>query len=209
MFAKGLGLLVRLIGVFWLAIAGAYGAIRYERLPVGWPNYKVGFLFFHATLHAPGAGSVTALASDLATLKAQEAAAARRAAAVTQAQANVSTAVGAQQAAAQAVIVRWRTRFISEIPSVVTPALDRSFPLSVGWVRGHDAAARGVDLSGLPDPAAGADDAPSSVKPSDALAVLAGNYAVCRAALTQDAGWRDWWQREAAAQAVKPAPPKP
>lgn len=204
MFAKGLGLLVSVIGVLWLAIAGAWGTWKYERLEPGWPNVKVGFLFFHATLHAPGAGSVTALATDLASLKAQEAAAARRAAAVTKAQANVSAAAGAQQDAAQAVITRWRTRFIPEIHNVVTPALDAGFPLSVGWVRAHDAAARGVDLSGPADAAGQPDDTASGVRPSDAIATIAGNYASCRADAARLAGWQKWWRDEAAAQAVTP-----
>lgn len=60
MFAKGLGLLISLIGVFWLAIAGGYAVYRYDRAPAGWPNYKLMAVpFVHPVLHLPGVGAVT------------------------------------------------------------------------------------------------------------------------------------------------------
>lgn len=64
MFAKGLGLLVSVIGVLWLAIAGAWGTWKYERLEPGWPNYHQRVLFWTVNLHAPGAGSVSALSAQ-------------------------------------------------------------------------------------------------------------------------------------------------
>ena len=48
-----------LLGLF-CATALFWVGLLYDRLPAGWPNYQVSFLFFHATLHAPGAGAVTA-----------------------------------------------------------------------------------------------------------------------------------------------------
>ena len=48
-----------LIGLFG-ATALFWGGLAYDRLPAGWPNYPLHVLFFHMTLHAPGAGAVNA-----------------------------------------------------------------------------------------------------------------------------------------------------
>jgi hypothetical protein len=57
-----LKLLAGLVGVFWMAIAGAWGLYAYERLPVGWPNREIRCcLVVRVTLHAPWAGAVSAL----------------------------------------------------------------------------------------------------------------------------------------------------
>ena len=76
-----------------------------------------------------------------------------------------------------------------EIPRYVTPDTDRAFPLPVGFVRVHDAAAAGVPLL----PAAGdSDAAPSGVAASAALGVIAGNYGVCHEATEQLNALQDW-----------------
>jgi 2-methylcitrate dehydratase PrpD len=62
-----------------------------------------------------------------------------------------------------------------EIPLYVTPATDRTFPLPVGFVRVHDAAATGV----LPGPAGDADATASDVTASQAATVIASNYGTC------------------------------
>jgi hypothetical protein len=62
-----------------------------------------------------------------------------------------------------------------EIPSYVTPATDRAFPLPVGFVRLHDAAATGV----LPGPARDTDATASDVTASQAVHVIAANYGAC------------------------------
>ncbi len=62
-----------------------------------------------------------------------------------------------------------------EIPTYVTPSTDRAFPLPVGFVRVHDAAATGV----LPGPAGDTDAAASDVTASHAADVIAANYGTC------------------------------
>jgi len=62
-----------------------------------------------------------------------------------------------------------------EIPSYVTPATDRTFPLPVGFVRLHDAAATGV----LRGPAGATDATASDVTASQAASVIAANYGTC------------------------------
>lgn len=64
-----------------------------------------------------------------------------------------------------------------EISTYVTPATDRAFPLPVGFVRLHDAAAAGV----LPGPARATDASASDVTASHATDVIAANYGTCLA----------------------------
>lgn len=61
----------------------------------------------------------------------------------------------------------------------VTPEIDRRFPLSVGWVRLHDAAALGVPAGSLTDPAGLVDDGPSTVVASAAADTIRANYEAC------------------------------
>jgi|GEM_PF-2887853 len=85
------------------------------------------------------------------------------------------------------------TRTITkEIPSVLTPRVDRDFPLSVGFVRLHDAGALGLDLSAVPAPAGQSDDAASAVTSGALAQVITANYGACRddqARLTELQGW--------------------
>lgn len=64
-----------------------------------------------------------------------------------------------------------------EIPSYVTPATDRAFPLPIGFVRLHDAAASGV----VPGPARDTDATASDVTASHATDVITANYGTCLA----------------------------
>lgn len=64
-----------------------------------------------------------------------------------------------------------------ETPRYVTPDSDTAFPLPVGFVRLHDAAAAAI-LPGAPGPH---DAQASTVEASDAAIVIAGNYGTCHA----------------------------
>jgi hypothetical protein len=64
-----------------------------------------------------------------------------------------------------------------EIPLYVTPATDRAFPLPLGFVRLHDAAATGV----LPGAARNTDAQASDVTAARAADVIAANYGTCLA----------------------------
>lgn len=64
-----------------------------------------------------------------------------------------------------------------EAPRYVTPSIDAAYPLPVGFVRLHDAAA----AADLPDPPGPADAQASAVTASNAAAVIAGNYGTCHA----------------------------
>jgi len=64
-----------------------------------------------------------------------------------------------------------------EAPRYVTSGTDAAFPLPVGFVRLHDAAA----AADLPGPPGAADAQASGVTASDAAVVIAGNYGTCHA----------------------------
>lgn len=68
-----------------------------------------------------------------------------------------------------------------EAPRYVTPSTDAAYPLPVGFVRLHDAAAAAV----LPGPPGTADAQASTVKASDAAGVIADNYGTCHDAINQ------------------------
>lgn len=141
---------------------------------------------------------------QLRALEAAETAAGRRAVAVNRQTAQISAAAGAAEAAAQTRIVTVTRTLIREVPSVVTPQIDRDFPLPVGFLRVHDAAARGLDLPDLPDPAGRPDDAASGVAASDAAGAIAANYGACRADDEQLAALQAWLKAELAAGKVAP-----
>lgn len=108
------------------------------------------------------------------------------------AQGQVSTVAAAQDAAVQTEI-RWRTRtLVEKVTTYVTPDTDRSFPLPVGLVRVHDAAAAGVDVSAVPDPAGRPDDAPAAFEASDLGRTVAANYGECRADQARLTALQDW-----------------
>jgi cell division protein FtsL len=88
-----------------------------------------------------------------------------------------------------------------EIPTYVTPATDRAFPLPVGFVRLHDAAASG--LSTLP--AAGLADATASdVAASQAADVIVTNYGLCHETTAQLSALQDWIRERDALQRASP-----
>jgi hypothetical protein len=64
-----------------------------------------------------------------------------------------------------------------EAPRYVSPSTDAAYPLPVGFVRLHDAAAT-ARLPGPPEPA---DAQASTVTASDAATVIASNYGTCQA----------------------------
>lgn len=98
-----------------------------------------------------------------------------------QRQAATSQAIAVGDQRAQDRVRTVTRRLIEKVPVHVTPQIDRAFPLPWGFVRVHDAAVRGDDLSAAPESAAEPDDAASDVAPSRAVTVIAGNYGACRA----------------------------
>lgn len=78
-----------------------------------------------------------------------------------------------------------------EVPVYVTKSDDAACELRAGGVRAHDASATG-NAAG---PASDADRAPSGVALSEALSVVASNYATCRALREQVLGWQEFYAK--------------
>jgi hypothetical protein len=174
-----------LAGLLIFAYAGYWWALDRPAWHIGWCPICVGW----------SAGADAQLAAYAKAEKDAQARAAR----INTAEAKVTVQAQTHEAAAQARIVYVYRTLQAEIPHVLTPALDRSFPLSVGFVRVHDAAALGVSLASLPDPTGQPDDAASRVAPSDLGAVIAGNYGRCQADAEQLSALQQWIRDQTAA----------
>jgi hypothetical protein len=182
-----LRIVVGLVGVLWLAIAGGYGVWWWDRRPEGFPSYTFRLGPFHKTLRAPDS-----LKAQLVALQTRQAEAGARVVILRGTQAAISDTAGREARVAQERIRTVTKTIIREIPIYVTPAADAAYPLPVGLLRIHDAAARGVAVPRVPDPSGRADDAPSGVAASAFGAVLAGNLGQClkdRDRLVRFQGW--------------------
>lgn len=100
-------------------------------------------------------------------------------------------AAQAEQAAQDRIVTVTRT-ITKEVPTYVTPGIDTRYPLPDGLVRVHDAAALGLDLSAVSNPAGQSDDAPSSVHASDLGVAIVANYSACRGDAEQLAQLEAW-----------------
>ncbi|MEO6377081.1 MAG: hypothetical protein ABIO37_03560 [Caulobacteraceae bacterium] len=180
-------LLVGGVVAFVCATALFWAGLLFEHRPAGWPDLKLGV--FHLRLpDGPWA--------RLAAVQRVAAAAEAHNKQLTLQRAEVSRDASVAEAKAQGRIrIVYRT-LREEIPTYVTPETDRRFALPVGLVRLHDAAARGVALSRVPDPAGEPDGAASSVQPSDLAAAITDNYGACRADSEQLAALQAWIGRQ-------------
>ncbi len=106
------------------------------------------------------------------------------------ARADQSQVIGERAEAAQAEI-RWRTQtLIREVPVHVTPEDDGRCVVPSGFVRLHDAAARGD--AEVPQPASRPDDAPSGVALSAVAETVTGNYGTCEGVRRQLIDLQAW-----------------
>lgn len=100
------------------------------------------------------------------------------------------------QAEVERIRVVYRTLY-REIPHAITPETDRAFPMPVGLVRLHDAAALGA--APVPDPAVRPDDAASDVAASGLAGAFVDNYETCHRWRAQVIGWQAWYAEQSAA----------
>lgn len=171
---------------------------------LSWSALAIGvFSFGFATANKLDAGAYKGLQLSYAQAEARANTAAM---ANEQAQASLSQATGAAEAAQQQALEASARVVIREVPRYVTVRQDATGCVTWGMLRVHDAAAIGVDPGALVPPAGQSDDACSPIKPSDFAAAVAGNYAVARANAEQlNALEADVTQRVAVANAaVKP-----
>jgi hypothetical protein len=88
---------------------------------------------------------------------------------------------------------------IKEVPNYVTVKADAGCVVPLGFMQLHDAAAAGVDVSGLPGGTSGAVNAASGVKLSSVAATVVGNYGTCNATRQQVIGWQSWYAKQSSA----------
>lgn len=161
--------------------------------PKGWITIAVAF--------ALGAGSGTGatwwlrdqMAAKAALARSQAAtAAANRTIARVDAADHLSGEIGGRAERAL-VEIRTVTRTITEqVPVYVTPEIDRTYPLPLGFVRVLDAATLGVPPSAVSRAPGEPDDAPSTVPASAVGTVLAGDLGSCREDAAKYAALQEW-----------------
>jgi hypothetical protein len=135
--------------------------------------------------------------TQAATVVAQHEAAVQRAEAMVQeAEARAARVTAEAEARTAQVITQIRTvtkEVVREVPTYITPATDAGYPLPVGLVCIHDAAASGENI-----PSPGPCDTPgasSDVKASEAAAVIAENYGACRECCERVRQWQLWYDQ--------------
>lgn len=80
---------------------------------------------------------------------------------------------------------------IKEVPIYVTKRDDAACVINNGFVRLHDAAAKGE----LPSGPAGTDGEPSGTQLSTVAETVTGNYGTCHLALSRLSEWQDWYRQ--------------
>jgi hypothetical protein len=194
MITKLLGGAVGLVGVFWLAIAGGWAVHWYDTRPAGQPAWaRAHFLWFNWAAHLSLQAQRDALASEIAGLKARQAAVSAQVRVVTK-------TVVVHDAVAQTKIRTVTQTLLKEVPFAVPASLDPI--LSSGWVRVHDDAV--VGAVSLPGAAGPADDSPSGVDASAALTNDVTNYGACRATAQRLTDLQAWVRGVTAASARPP-----
>ena len=109
-----------------------------------------------------------------------------------QRQAAASQAIAVADQRAQDRIRTVTQRLIEKVPLHVTPTTDARYPVPWAYVRLHDAAAAGDDLSAAAADPDRPDGAPSDVAASEAAAAVVGNYGACRADAARLAELQAW-----------------
>jgi hypothetical protein len=104
-----------------------------------------------------------------------------------------ATQVTMVELARRSTLIREHTAtLIREVPAHVDAQSDSRFPMPTGLVRLHDAAALGLELSAVPDPAGRADGEASDVAASALASVIAENYGGCREDQARLVAWQSW-----------------
>jgi hypothetical protein len=177
---------MRFVVAFVVATALFWAGLLFEHRPHGWPNLKVAF--FHLSLPDGPWARLDAIAKAGRVAEAHTKA-------VTAQQAVVSHDAGVAEAKAQETI-RYVTRDAKEkVQTYVPPAADAACTVPLGFVRLHDASARGV--SPVPLAPGESYDAPSGLKLSAVVTTIIDNYGAAQANSEQLSALQAWVRAEA------------
>lgn len=155
-----------------------------DRRPLGSPP----LIHFHVLFWSANWPGESLAARSEALVAAEKALTAHVAAARAQ-QASVTAQAGQKEQAAQTRIRTVTQTVVKEIPVALPPAVDRAYPLPVGFVRLYDLSIGFAQLSGAP---AGPDDAPSTIPISAAAGVIFPNNGECVADRERLTALQDW-----------------
>lgn len=182
---------VGLVGVFWLAIVGAWGQSWWDNRPAHTPRIHIPLLFGCCTWEAP-----ESLKARLQSYIDADALALARAQAINREQAVESQIASTAETKAQAVIVtRYRT-LLKEVPTYVTQNADTKCVVPVGFVRLLDAAAAGNDLPAASPSPGESYDAPAHVELDTVASSVVSNYGAANANAQQLKALEDWVRAE-------------
>lgn len=179
---------------FVMATALFWAGIAVEHRPAGWPNLALHWGIFNWELHLPNGPE-----AKYALLEAQIKAAGQHSVRIEVAQNTITQKAAPVEAAAQAKIQFIYKTIHDEVPTYVTPQIDRTYPLSNQFVRVLDAGALGLDLSKISLPAGQSDDSTSPVTSSIVASNQIDDDKICYETSERLSGLQAWIRAEAQA----------
>lgn len=126
----------------------------------------------------------------------------------------ITYGVNAEAAEARAKRLEIVISNLQKVRSYVPPEVDRLFPLPCGFVRLHDAGARGIDAATVSLPTGKTDSDQCDVAPSVAAGIVQRNYGLALDWKGEVDGWWKWYGEQKAnydayREKLKPKEPEP
>lgn len=188
---KLISMICGLVGVFWLALFGGMLVYWYDRRPLNFPapfQLKIPFhvLWLKTDIPLPAFSLPSSLKAQrdqaITTYNVAEAKSLQKIQSDKVAFSALNAKYEKSQTSAQTQIKTRTVTLVREIHDTLTPTIDREFPLPVGLLRTHNAAAAGCsDISCIPLAPGQSNDSPSAVSASTLGEVVTKNYGVCLA----------------------------
>lgn len=111
---------------------------------------------------------------------------------------DITAAVIADASARRQAQLQQTIANLQEVARHVTPETDRLFPMSCGFLRLHDAGARGAAAATVSLPAGKADADRCDVTESVAAAVIQSNYGLALGWKLENETWWSWYEQQKA-----------
>lgn len=170
--------------LLWLGLGAG---LWWDRRPPHFPEFTVQVAFFHSKIGFP-----ESLKAHVDRLEVERREALQRVATVETQQAAISMKAATDHARYEREIKAATRTIVQEVTRYVTPETDRLFPVPVGAVRVHDAAALGRPIAEVPDATGRPDGEASAVEASSLIRTVAENYGSCRVDGQRLSDLQDW-----------------
>lgn len=108
----------------------------------------------------------------------------------------ITASLNASAAEARAQQLQQTIANLQKVHDYVSPQTDRAFPLPCGFLRLHDAAARGVADAAISLPAGKADGDQCDVAASAAASVIQSNYGLALGWKAERDSWWAWYEQQ-------------